>query len=123
MIEHITPAQFRAIKPKKPSKYRAVKTVVDGITFDSKLEATRYAHLLTLQRCGQISELELQPKFSIDVNGIHICNYFADFMYKKDGVYITEDVKSPASRTPQYRLKIKLVNALYPSAKIVEILS
>lgn len=42
-------------------KYHNTKTVADGIKFDSKLEAERYAQLKILERAGVIRELELQP--------------------------------------------------------------
>ena len=47
----------------RSSKYNAVKTEVDGVVFDSKLEAKRYSELKMLLRSGIISELELQKKF------------------------------------------------------------
>jgi hypothetical protein len=34
---------------------------------------------------------------------------------------IVEDVKSPATKTPLYKLKRALVEAIYPAVKIVEI--
>ena len=37
-------------KPKGKSKFGAKKTVVDGITFDSKAEAKRYGELKQLER-------------------------------------------------------------------------
>ena len=48
---------------KRPNKYGARKTVVDGITFDSKHEATRWQELKLLQREGSIYALERQVKF------------------------------------------------------------
>jgi len=36
------------------SKYNNVKTVIDGITFDSKKEAQRYQDLLLLQLAGVV---------------------------------------------------------------------
>ena len=49
----------------KASKYRAVKTTIDGITFDSKKEAAEYGRLKLLEQAGVISDLELQPRFEI----------------------------------------------------------
>jgi hypothetical protein len=46
-------------------KYRNVKTVVDGITFDSKREATYYQELLLLKRVGEVTDIELQPKYEL----------------------------------------------------------
>jgi len=37
------------------NKYRAKKVKLDGITFDSKLEAARYTHLKELEADGIIS--------------------------------------------------------------------
>ena len=45
------------------NKYGARKTVIDGITFDSKREAIRYQELKLLERAGEIKDLELQPKY------------------------------------------------------------
>jgi hypothetical protein len=85
---------------------------VNGVVFASKKEASRYMELLLLQRAGEIKELELQVKFSIDINGVHICNYFADFRYKpRRGDAVIEDVKG--MRTPVYNLKKKLMLACH----------
>ena len=101
------------------SKYRAVKTEVDGIVFDSKAEAQRYKDLKLLQRAGAISGLELQPRFPVFVNGKKVCTYIADFVYFEGQKRIVEDVKG--MKTREYRLKKKLVEATYPGVEIVEI--
>lgn len=45
------------------NKYKAVKTTVDGIKFDSKAEARRYTQLKLLERAGQIQpDIILQVK-------------------------------------------------------------
>lgn len=94
------------------SKYNSVKTEVDGFVFDSKAEAHRYSELKLAEKAGEITELELQPKYPVEVNGSKICTYIADFRYKDgDGNQIVEDVKGV--KTPVYRLKKKLVEALY----------
>lgn len=101
---------------RKPHKYRAQPTVVDGIRFDSKAEARRYVELKLLVRAGQISMLTLQPSFDCIVNGQLICRYRADFEYMDhNGERLTvEDVKSPiTAKNPVYRIKKKLVEALY----------
>jgi hypothetical protein len=48
------------MSPKKPPKYNARKTTVDGITFDSAKEARRWHELLLLERAGAIESLERQ---------------------------------------------------------------
>jgi hypothetical protein len=49
------------------------------------------------------------------VNGEKIGRYVADFRYvdTATGVVTVEDVKSGPTKTPVYRLKRKLVKALY----------
>ena len=98
----------------KKNKYRAIRTEVDGIVFASKKEAQRYSELVILQRAGLISDLETQPKFPIKIKGDLVCTYIGDFMYidlAAEGGLKIEDVKGV--RTPMYRLKNKLVKALY----------
>jgi hypothetical protein len=112
--------EAKAEKPKRKHKYGAVPTEVDGIYFPSKLEAKRYAELKMSERAGAIAALELQPRFPIAVNGIAICEMRADFRYRTvpaDEVVI-EDAKG--MRTPVYRIKKKLVEALY-GIKIIEV--
>lgn len=96
------------------SKYKSVKTVVDGITFDSKREAARYQELKLLERGGLISKLELQPKFPLIVGGKKVCTYIGDFRYLENGHDVVEDVKSEPTKTSVYRLKRKLLMALAP---------
>ena len=100
------------------SKFHAKKTIVDGIQFDSKLEARRWCELILLQKAGVIQGLARQAPFEMIVNGHLICTYRADFTYQKvigpneiEG--IVEDVKSEATITPEFRLKAKLMEALH----------
>lgn len=97
----------------QPRKYRNKPTTIDGYTFASLREAARYQDLILLQRAGKICDLVLQPVFPIVVNEQKIAKYIADFQYKDlaTGTIITEDSKGV--RTPVYRLKKKLVEALY----------
>ena len=100
----------------KRNKFNAIKTVVDGITFDSKKEAARYVELKLLEKSGQISHLELQPQFNCVVNGKKICSYRADFAYFTEKTHIVEDVKGFV--TPFFRLKKRLVEAVFPGVNI-----
>ena len=95
----------------RKNKFNAKKTEVDGIEFDSKAEAKRYTELKLLEKANVISDLRLQPKFDCVVNGKKICTYRADFDYYEADKYVCEDVKG--FKTPVYRLKKKLVEALY----------
>lgn len=97
-----------------PSKYHARKTVVDGITFDSKREAKRYGELKLLERAGAIKGLQRQVRYELipafDVDGKHYrpTSYVADFVYTDTatGAEVVEDCKG--YRTDVYRLKAKM---------------
>ena len=110
------------------TKYRAIRTMVDGIYFDSKREAKRYSELKMMEKAGIINSLKLQPEFKCQIDGKKICTYKADFEYLmvdeegpdgQIGYYIVEDVKG--FKTPVYKLKKKLVEALFPGTVINEI--
>ena len=95
------------------NKYKAKRTIVDGISFASKAEARRYTQLLLLQRAGAIEDLELQPRLLLVVAKIKIGTYVGDFRYRDmvTGDMILEDVKGVL--TPVYRIKKRLVRALH----------
>lgn len=107
-------------------KYNNTKKTVDGITFDSILEARRYAILKARLEAGTISDLRLQPHYTImegykDLSGTYIrpVQYIADFAYiNADGKRIVEDTKGV--RTEAYAIKRKLVRDRF-GVEIVEI--
>ena len=66
---------------KKYNKYKAIKTKIDNITFDSKKEARRYTELKQMQKIGVIKELQCQPRIPLVVNGKQIGHYVGDFKY------------------------------------------
>lgn len=107
------------------NKYRNRKIVVDNIRFDSNLEAIRYRQLKLLLRAGEISNLELQPRFllqdSFKKNGktYRKIEYIADFQYIENGKTIVEDVKG--IQTDVFKLKHKIFEKKYPelSLKII----
>lgn len=92
-------------------KYHNVKTVIDGITFDSKREAFYYMYYRNLEQDGKIQGLLRQVPFHIVINGKNICKYLADFTYNDEFGYHVIDVKGVL--TPIFKLKKKLVEALY----------
>lgn len=108
MIEH---GKRRA---KKGNKFGAKRTVVDGITFDSKRESEVYSDLKNLERAGRISGLVLQRKFELIVNGQIIGTYRADFCFidhDQDGRFRTIDVKGVV--TKDFRRVQKIIKAAY----------
>ena len=115
----------------KRPKYGNKKIEIDGIKFDSLKEAKRYQELLLLQRAGEISDLELQPKFEL-IKSVKFADtdrakpairYFADFAYTDvlTGKRIVEDVKSKITReSPIYRMKKHMMLAIH-GIEIIEV--
>lgn len=126
------------------SKYGARKTVVDGITFDSKKEANRYLELKLLERAGEICNLRLQVPFELipaqyeETGEVYTkgankgkpkrgkciekaVNYIADFVYYNSDATVrtVEDVKG--MRTPAYIIKRKLFRWRYPDYEFREV--
>ncbi len=106
-------AEAKAHRADKPrAKYCNKKTEIDGKKFDSKLEAGRFVSLKRLQESNLISGLQCQVPFSLEVNGILVCKYVADFVYSDiDGRRVVEDAKGV--RTRDYILKKKLMKAVH----------
>ena len=108
--------------PKKPRKYRNTKTVLDGITFDSKREAARYQELKALAARGVIEDFRHQAPFVL-APGVRFSNekrakpalrYVADFAYKLDGRLVVEDVKSKVTAgAAAYRIKRHLMLSVH----------
>lgn len=106
----------------KGNKFRAKKAHIDGITFDSQMEGRRYLELKILLQAGEISHLEMQPEYRCEINGKLVCKYRADFRYFGPNGRTVEDVKSKyMAKNAVYRIKKKLVEALYPGTKIIEV--
>ena len=106
------------------SKYSNKKITAFSLKFDSRGEYQRYTFLKDAENRGLISNLKCQVPFKIDVNGMHICKYIADFTYlKKDSLeLIIEDFKGV--ETAIFRLKKKLMKAaLNIDIKITKIAS
>ncbi len=104
------------------NKYRNKKVIVDRKEFDSKKEAIRYKELKLLERAGEISNLELQPRFllqdSFRKNGktFRRIEYIADFKYIENGKTIVEDVKG--IQTDVFKLKHKIFEKVYPDLEL-----
>ncbi len=96
---------------RKVNKYKAKKVTIDGIKFDSMAEGRRYRALKLLERAGEVTDLELQPKYDLMVNGTKVGFYKADFRYKRNGELVVEDVKG--MKTTTYNLKKRMVKAIY----------
>lgn len=95
------------------SKFGNIPTNVNGHTFHSKKEARRYMDLLALQAAGLIRDLETQPRFRLEVNGVHVCDYLGDFRYfdVPRGQIVVEDTKGWL--TEVYKFKKRLMQAVH----------
>lgn len=107
------------------SKYHARKVTRGGRTFDSAKEARRFGELSLLQRAGEISDLRCQVKYilipaqrepdTVGKRGGTIkgkllereVSYYADFVYKQNGVEIVEDVKGYRDSTAYALFTVK----------------
>lgn len=107
------------------NKYHAVKTVIDGFTFDSKAEAQYYIALRVMNNAGEITDLQVHPRYELlhafTHNGKKIAGiyYEADFSYTQDGKQVVVDVKG--FKTDVYRLKLKFLLSLYPDIDFQEV--
>ena len=106
------------------NKFGNHKVVLDGETFDSKHEATRWCELRYMERAGLITDLHRQVAYELipvqrspETGKVveRACKYIADFVYivKATQKVVVEDAKSPATRTDAYRIKKKLMLKKY----------
>jgi hypothetical protein len=98
-----------SITPGTPSlrhrKYGNRPEKIDGITFDSQLEAKRYGELKLLLTAGQIQDLRIHHPWMLHVNGEKLGYYESDFDYLENGQRVIEDTKG--IETTLYRWKRK----------------
>ena len=100
------------VKPKARHKYRAKPvTTKEGQHFDSTHEYKRWLVLKDMERCGEITDLVCQPRYPLVVNEVLVGTYEGDFSHQRKGALVLEDAKG--LRLPIYRLKAKLMRALY----------
>ena len=111
---------LNSARRKASNKFGARPKTVDGIRFDSTLEARYYEHLKLLKQAGVISELELQVKCELypaqkhPDTGKHIraITYIADFRVTyPDGSIEYLDTKG--YEKPEFKLKAKLFIGQY----------
>lgn len=112
---HVLADEGRVKAPKnrkggRKSKYGNIKAEADGMLFASKRERGRWMDLRMLEKAGQIKNLQRQVVYPLDVNGVKVCDYIADFVYERDGV-IVEDAKG--YKTDVYKIKAKLMLAVH----------
>lgn len=103
-------------KTRKKKKYNNkskiyTSSIYGTRTFDSIKEANYCEELDWLLKAGEIKHYDLQYKIPIDVNGVHIANYFVDFrVIDKNDTISFHEVKG--FETEVWRLKWKLCQAI-----------
>ncbi len=109
-----------AAAPKKASKYHSAPAERGELRFDSKKEARRYDELMVMLRAGIISDLRLQPQFTLQESyvtetgeRIRAIRYTADFSYRFGGKLVVEDVKSAPTRTKEYLRNKKFMRSKF----------
>lgn len=90
----------------KESKYKNKSVIIDGIKFDSIKEGNYYLFLKGEKQAGRIVDFILQVPYPIDIEGVKICTYIADFvvLYEK-GAFEVVDPKG--YKTPRIPAKEK----------------
>lgn len=98
-------------KMRPRNKFHNKKTVVDGLTFDSALEAKKWQEFSLLAKAGSIQNLQRQVRYDLCVNGMKVCTYVADFVYTENGHTVVYDAKGMI--LPEFKLKAKLFKAIH----------
>ena len=105
------PIFFAGDEMRVTNKYRAQPVRDEDGYFASKKEHRQWQVLKLRERAGEISNLERQVRFRFEHNGIHICDYVADFVYFEAMCRVVCDVKGFV--TPEFKLKAKMMKAFY----------
>lgn len=111
------------------NKYNNKKTVVDGITFDSKKEADYYIQLKVLKQMNKIRDFKMQQKYILqegfEKDGVkhRPITYIADFviLHWGGGIEVIDIKPSKQYQTQVYKLKKKLFEYKHPELKIKEV--
>ena len=103
----------QAPEPVKKNKYGAQKTEADGYVFDSKKESAHWLKLRRMEEAGLIHNLKRQTELPFFLKGKKMFVYKPDMEYDDDTGHHYVDTKSPATITPVFKLKKKIIEAEY----------
>jgi len=113
------PGQGLILKPVKKSKYNANRVRVDGILFDSQLEADYYSDLKLQLKMSTIKGFCRQPEFILQegFGDIMPITYRPDFIvFFLDGTYEIVDTKG--FETDEFKRTQKLFKAKFPKLRL-----
>ncbi len=115
------------------NKYRNQKCVYNDIKFDSIAECERYIVLRDMEKCGEIQNLSVHPRYILqegfkdsEGNNEREIAYTADFEYYDNKLRrrIVEDVKSkPTAKKADYVMRRKLFKKKYNDCIFKEIMN
>jgi len=101
---------------KSGNKYHAQSTIYNNVSYHSKFEAAYAASLDIMVKAGEIKSWERQIKLDLKVNGIHITNYYIDFIvHHHDGS--REFVECKGFETPTWIMKWRILEATFEDFK------
>lgn len=105
------PEKKTSSKDPANARIKSSRTDYNGMWFQSKLEANYAKQLDWRIKAGEVKEWKRQHKIQIKVNGVHICNYYIDFVVTmSDGSQQFIEVKGMEQEV--WRLKWKLCMAM-----------
>lgn len=129
----------KSAKTKSMGKIKHIKTEIDGIVFDSKMESEYYLYLKELKSKGIVKNIELQPEYLLQdkfivVDGIAIegsdpnfskikrknkattiqaIKYIADFKVEYSDGHI-EIIDTKGQETADFKIKKKMFIRKFP---------
>jgi hypothetical protein len=111
------PTKYRQPAEPKPRKYRNEPTVYNGVRYDSVKEA-QFAGDLDLARHAQgparVASWERQFRIPLIVNHVTVGHMVVDFLVRyTDGRKELVEIKSPATQTPLFKFKVKILEATW----------
>jgi hypothetical protein len=105
-----------SVTNKRVNKFGAIKTEIDGMTMDSKREATTYQNLKMRAAAGEIQNLVADKeklRYPLQVGDVLIGYYEADFRWTDAHTKIVVVADAKGKKTAVYQIKRKLMKAIF----------
>lgn len=119
---HVSPNELVKVKA---AKLGNIRKMVDGISFQSSIEATVYQILKLWKNAGQIRDLRMQPTFTLQerfkdesgrtVNAIH---YSADFRFYDEKERRVRFVDAKGHVTQAFLRSMKMMKDKHPDVEV-----
>ena len=103
----------KLIKRKKPHKFGAIKTVIDGIKFDSKAEALYYQLHKHDKSMKMQEKFVLMDKFRLNGKAYREIAYVPDFTFYDEQGNLIKVVDVKGMMTDVFKIKAKLFASRY----------